>query len=528
MSVSALERNIIERVNMGDMLRRRARSESAQEALVAFENGERKSFTFFELNERVNKLARGLIGLGLEQYQKLAFMSANNLDYITVLFACYKLGVVAVPINFLQNPDDIRYNIEHSESSLLIYDPLLEDLALACVAGNDAIVSRVNMSAAAGKGDVSMQQLIADQDDGSELNDRVIADRDVAHMIYTSGTTSRPKGVVSSHLALYFSAMNGAISLGGKRHDSSLVVLPLFHCAALSLMYTTLNLGGKAVIMPAFDAATAAELIQSERIANAALLPMMWKAMLTVEGVDKSMFDSFTTGVYAMAPMDQASLDAVRELLGCEMHLGSGQTEFTPSACIFYDNSPQEHENANYWGVPCNAVDQAVIDDQGNEVAQGEVGEICWRGPQVMNGYFKNPEATAEASAFGWHHSGDLGMIDKYGQLVFVDRKKDTIKSGGENVSSIKVEQVILGMEGVALAAVFGVPHERWFEAVCAAVQLQPGIELTEEEVIDLCKQHLGGFEVPKKVVFVDSFEFTGTGKIRKVELRQQFADLFS
>lgn len=331
----------------------------------------------------------------------------------------------------------------------------------------------------------------------------------------------------SSHLALYLGALSGAITTRASHDQKLLSILPLFHCAALSLVYTSMNLGGKVVILPAFDAARVVDLMRSEDITSMVLMPMMWKALLAVEGVNDAPFPAFETGIYAMAPMDKESLDAVRNTFGCQMHLGSGQTEFAPPACMFHDGSPQEVENGNYWGMPNNFSDQAVLDEQGNEVPQGEMGEICWRGPQVMNGYFKNPEATAEVSKYGWHHSGDLGLIDKYGQLLFVDRIKDTIKSGGENVSSVKIEQVLLGLEGVLLAAAFGVPHDRWGEAVCVAVQLQPGAELDEEEAISHCKTQLGGFEVPKRVLFVDGFEFTGTGKIRKPGLRQQYADLF-
>lgn len=525
-NTEALNQNLIERVNIGDMLRRRARDNADTEALILNDNGTRTSVTFSQLNARVNQLARGLRAKGLNQHDKLALISSNNLDFLTVMFACYKLGATAVPINFLQTPDDIRYNIEHSESVIVVYDPLLEDIALPCIEGNEKVLCTVNMATETGKADTHINELVAQQS-ADDLEDCVILDRDTAHMIYTSGTTSRPKGVETSHLSLYFSAMGNAISLSAPLGQKQLLVLPMFHCAAVSLLVTTLNLGGAIVIQPAFDANDIVRTLQQERIQSMALLPMMWKALLTTEGIDKMSFPDFEYGIYAMAPMDKESLQQIRTTFDCQMHLGSGQTEFAPSACVFYDKSDQENPDGNYWGLPSNGVDQAIIDDDGNEVAQGELGEICWRGPQAMTGYFKNPEASSEASKFGWHHSGDLGLIDKYGQLMFVDRKKDTIKSGGENVSSVKVEQVIMGLDGVLLTAVFGVPHERWFEAVCAAVQLAPGTELTEEAVIEHCKAHLGGFETPKKVIFVDNFEYTGTGKIRKVALRQEYAKLF-
>ncbi|MCV6625573.1 MAG: AMP-binding protein, partial [Cellvibrionaceae bacterium] len=277
----------------------------------------------------------------------------------------------------------------------------------------------------------------------------------------------------------------------------------------------------------AFEPKQVADHLAAEQVELATFLPMMWNAMLALPDLAERDFSHFKTGVYAMAPMDAATLEQVRTAFGCAMHLGSGQTEFAPSACFFWDQSPTEHGEGNYWGKPVCGVDQAVIDEQGNELPPGEIGEIVWRGPQAMSGYFKNQEASLEASKFGWHHSGDLGLIDSEGQLLFVDRKKDTIKTGGENVSSMKVEQTLLSYDGVFQAAAFGVPHPHWSEAVCACVIPTPGAELDEAALIAHCKAHLGGFEVPKAVIIADSLPMTGTGKIRKVELRMEHKDLF-
>ena len=191
------------------------------------------------------------------------------------------------------------------------------------------------------------------------------------------------------------------------------------------------------------------------------------------------------------------------------------------------DEAPTEFGAGNYWGVPNIIVDQAIIDDHGQEIPQGEVGEICWRGPLAMTTYLNDPEATAQAQQFGWHHSRDLGLIDSEGQLLFVDRKKDTIKSGGENVSSMKVEQALISHPNVIQAAAFAVPHPRWDEAVVACIQTNGSNKLSEEEVIEHCKKSLGGFETPKKIMSVDSFPMTGTGKVRKVDLRKEYSKLF-
>jgi len=526
MSTRTLEQNLIERVAIGDVLRRRSRDSALLPALVDFPGGQRREINYRDLNNRVNQLAHGLIAKGLKQGDKLALVSSNQSDMVVVYFACYKLGVVVVPINFMQSAEDIRYNFEHSEAVSVIYENILAELALSSLEGNANIKFTAQLGQDKGAADYSVDELISGQST-SEIEDRIINDRDTAHMIYTSGTTSRPKAVESSHLALMMAALTGAIELETAKESRLIIVLPLFHCAALCILLPNLIREGCTVIHAAFDPLVIVDSIEKEKIETGAFLPMMWNAMMATPDIEKRDLSSFKVGIYSMAPMDAPSLNRVRDTFGCKMHLGSGQTEFVPSACFFRDKSPTEFGEGNYWGVPVCTVDQAVIDDQGNEVPQGEIGEIVWRGSQVMSGYYKNPEASAEASQFGWHHSGDLGLIDNQGQLLFVDRKKDTIKSGGENVSSMKVEQALLSFDGVMQAGAFGVSHPHWSEAVCACVIATPGVELDVAEIEKHCKAQLGKFEVPKAIMICDTLPMTGTGKIRKVELRQQYSELF-
>jgi len=200
--------------------------------------------------------------------------------------------------------------------------------------------------------------------------------------------------------------------------------------------------------------------------------------------------------------------------------LGTGQTECFPATNVF-EASQHLDKSGNYWGLSTVALDTCVMDDNGNILPPGEVGEIVWRGPGVMEGYYKDEEATVESRKFGWHHSGDLGSFDEDGQLLFVDRKKDMIKTGGENVASIKVELAILGDHRVDQVAVVGLPDERWIEAVTAFVIPMKGSQITEQDIIQLCKRELGKFEVPKKVIFMDSLPVTSTGKVRKNILRK-------
>jgi len=521
-----LNRNLIERVAIGDMLRRRARASGNREALVDFHGGSRRSLTYKEFNSQVNRVLRGLREQGLKQGDRVALLCSNRIEFFVVAFACYKAGMVFMPVNFVQNQDDIRYNLEHAKARAVIFESGLAQLTLGCAEGLDHIIRKFCIGDSTIQGCVSFAELL-DRRDDSEIEDVILGDRDVIQLLYSSGTTSRPKGVETSNLSIYFASLSNALTLGYGQHHSALIVLPVFHCAALMLSISALQTGGKAVLTSAFESADALRLLESEQINSLALLPVMWKALLVHPDITHYDYSAMKFGLYAMAPMDSASIQRLRNAFGCEFHLASGQSEFTAMACVFYDGSPTEQVEGNYWGVPVMTAEQAVLDDQGNELSTGEIGEICWRGPHVMSGYLKNPEATAEVSQFAWHHSGDLGYIDNCGQLMFVDRKKDMIKSGGENVPSCRVEQVLLEHAEIVQAAVFGVSHPRWSEAVCAAVQLAPNALLDEPAIVAHCKEQLGGFQVPKKVFIVDSFLVTGTGKIKKVELRQRYANTF-
>ena len=526
MNQQELEKNLVERVAMGDLLRRRARDSATLPALVDYYGGARREASYGELNNKVNQLAHALIQEGVKQGDKLAILAINQIDVVVTYFACYKLGVIAVPINFMQSVDDVRFNLEHSETRVIVYDPMLADLVHASTQNNNNLAFTIALGEDKGRATFAFKSFIA-QRDTAEVEDRIIADRNTAHMIYTSGTTSKPKAVETSHLSLTIAALTGALELSLNVQCKMLLVLPMFHCTALSILYPTIMRSGCCVLHAAFDPMLIVDSLEKEKVETSVLLPMMWNALMATPDFDKRDFSHFELAIYGMAPMSQQNRQQIRDAFGCKIHLGSGQTEFSPVSCLFKDGSSTEFEEGNYWGVPLCFTEQAVIDENGNEVAQGEVGEIVWRGPQVMNGYFKNPTASESAYKYGWHHTGDLGFIDAEGQLMFIDRVKDTIKSGGENVSSQKVEQTLCLLPEIDAAAAIGVPHPHWGEAVCACVV---GANLDEEAlpaIVAFCKTKLGKFEVPKQIFICESLPMTSTGKVRKVELREQYREFF-
>lgn len=523
MITQSLAQNLVERVAFGDTLRRRARDSGASTAIIGYNEQGRHSITYAELYQQANKLVRGFRQEGLEQGDSIALLTTNSIEFFIALFACYKGGFVAVPINFLQNITDIHYNLEQANTKAVIAESRFMPLTLS----RQLTSIKIRISTNPCDEWISLGQLMASQS-GQDIDDIIINDRDTAHILFSSGTTSKAKGIETSHLAITMTTLTTPIGFNFALKHRHLAVLPTFHCAALTFCLSTLHLGGTLSLIAAFEPQAIAKILHSDHIQSTGLLPVMWKALIALPDLASYDHSALETGIYAMAPMDNATLDSLRSTFnGCKFHLGTGQSEFTPVTSIFYDRSDTQFSQGNYWGVPTLLTDQAILDDQGNEVAHGQKGEICWRGPQVMSRYLNNQNESHQASQFGWHHSGDLGLIDDKGQLLFIDRKKDIIKSGGENVASIKVEQVLLGADNVVQVAVFGVPHEQWVEAVIGAVQLSPNANFDEETILNHCKEQLAGFEVPKRILKLAEFPLTATGKVQKNELRSQYSKLF-
>ncbi len=524
---TALEVNLIRRIAMGDALRRRATSHGQCEALVEFIDGERIATNYRHLNQSVNQVVRGLRSRDIKQGDRVAILGANTHQMITTLLACFKGGFIAVPINYGQSPTDIEYNIEHSGSVAIFADTALQPLVERISAKIDHHFLAISLAGAATGSVVAFEELHAGQD-SSEIEDIIITDDDVAEIIYTSGTTARPKGVMLSHKNLYIATLNTVISIGANK-DSIChpAVLPLFHIAAQLFALVALHLGSKIVLQHDFEAAPLLALIESEELKFTILLPLMWKAMLDCPELDKHDYSSLQLGMYGMAPMDTETLNKLHKAFACPFSTGSGQTETSGLATMMAATQGVLKEG-NIWGNGSITSDQAIMDNAGNILQTGEIGEVVWRSPQVMLAYYKNSQASSAARAFGWHHSGDIGYLDDDLHFCFIDRKKDTIKSGGESVSSVKVESCILTCEGVANVGVIGLAHKHWGEAVIAVVSGKAGAALEEQAIIAHCKQTLSGFESPKRVIILEQLPMTATGKVKKHLLRQEYAGLFT
>ena len=520
-----LEDNLVDRVAIADVLRRRARDSADSVALIDYSAEPPVRLTFDQLNRQANAFGHAILGGGAVQGDRIVVLSPNCTDITATMYACFKTGLVYVPLNYMMSDNDLVYVVDHCDPACAVIHPSLasrwanigsrlKGTPRVLVMGDDDQI-----------GFPALNRLAAALPD-SDHDTVILRDRDPVQILYTSGTTARPKGVVNTNLNLFISSLNMALVFNLSRRDSYASPLPLFHVAAQGHMLMTHQVGGTFVVST-FEAGKFARILTDEQINGAFLLPMMWKAMLELQDIETFDFSSLKRGLYAMAPMSPSILDRLHEVFGCPFNQTSGQTE-SNVVTKFYDGTAVEFPGANYWGVPAPIADQAILDEEGNEVATGVVGEICWRSPSVMLTYYKDDSALRAARRFGWHHSGDLGHIDAFGQLRFVDRKKDMVKSGGENVSSVRVEQAILGLPGVAAAAVVGLPHPKWEEAVTAFVRLHSGSTLSVEQILEGCRSALSRFEVPKHIEIVEHLPATPTGKIQKHELRQTYAALYA
>jgi long-chain acyl-CoA synthetase len=510
-----LARNLIQRVNIGDSLTRAAAARPGHLAVVDGERG----FTYAEFNRWVNRIANGLLGLGYTRGDALALASGNSADFLAVYYACAKIGVVVVPVNLGWRADEVSYVLGHSaarglavETQLVgaMDDVKLDGIELFVLPGTHAEVRR--------------GRPIAEIEAGDDEPRCYVEDRDALSYLYTSGTTSFPKGVVGTHLGIYLESMSAALDSGWNGGDRFIAMMPMFHTAQVNAFCTPAVLVGATLhVMRGFDPAVFLDMIERDRITQVFGLPMMFQLALDHPSFAGRDVSSLKRAVYAMAPMPDELIRRCLESFGCDFALLFGQTEMSPITTLFRPEHQLTHIGAV--GTPLTGVQVAIMGPDGELLPAGEQGEIVYRGPSTMQEYLHNPEATDQAFAYGWFHSGDVGRFGDDGVLWFADRYKDVIKTGGENVASIEVEKAVYAAEpGVSEVVVVGLPHERWTEAITAVVVPKEGATIDEAALIAGLKQRLAGFKVPKSVIVVDGLPKTSTGKIQKNRVREDHA----
>jgi fatty-acyl-CoA synthase len=506
---------------IGDLPRRTAARYPDKPGIIT----EDRRLTFGEFDRAVNRCANALAGRGLAKGDRLALLSHNCWQYAVLAFATARLGVVLVPINFMLGAAEIAFILRHSSATAMVTEGALGATAEKAIesAGTPCSV-RGWIGAAVPDGWEDVDTWI---DGGADSPiETLVADDDPVRLMYTSGTESRPKGVLLSSRSLISQYVSCAIDGGMSVEDVEVHALPMYHCAQLDCFLSVdVYLGATSVIVPGPDPATLLATIEREKITKLFCPPTVWISLLRHPDFDTRDLSSLRKGYYGASPMPVEVLRELQQRLP-DVRLWNfyGQTEMAPVATILQPHEQLSH--AGSAGRTALNVETIVVDDEDNELPPGSVGEIVHRSPHATLGYHDDEDKTADAFRNGWFHSGDLGVFDSDGYLTIVDRKKDMIKTGGENVASREVEEAIYQLDAVAEVAVFGISHPHWIEAVTAVVVPKPGATLTAEQVQEHAAGILAGYKRPKYVVFADSLPKNPSGKILKKELRLTYAQL--
>jgi fatty-acyl-CoA synthase len=507
------------RQTLGDILRRSAAREPRKTAIVCGGT----TWTFAELDAICDRLAAGLAGIGVRTGDRVAILSRNSHAFAALRFALARLGAVLVPINFMLNADEAAFILRHAGARLLAVGP---DLALAGkqAASRDTKVERLiwlpgEDGGTAPEGMLAFDALLAQETRPPEVE---VEGRSLAQIIYTSGTESLPKGAMLTHEAVLWEYVSCVVEGEIASGDRVLHALPLYHCAQLDVFLgPSVYVGATSVITGKPTPDNILALLEKHGCNSFFAPPSIWIALLRSPAFDKTDLSRLAKGYYGASIMPVAVLEEIgRRLPKVRLWNFYGQTEIAPLATVL---KPEDQvRKAGSAGRAVLNVETRVVDDGMKDVRPGEVGEIVHRSPQLLQGYFNDEARTAAAFEGGWFHSGDLATIDEEGYITVVDRKKDMIKSGGENVASREVEEKIYQHPAVSEVAVVGLPDPYWVEAVTAVIVVKSGSSLDEASVIQHCKSRMAPFKVPKRVVFVDSLPKNPSGKLLKRELRQR------
>lgn len=500
--------------SIGEMLRRSRFRHGRRTAVICGD----QSWSYETLDDRVDRLAAGLAEFGIGKGDRVALLARNSHAFVEVRFAAARIGAVLVPINFMLNEESAMYVLEHSGARILFLDPTTVQFAACATNHVEAIFGIPGEfgQAPAGSAIASVETLYS----GGPLPDVNVFPEDPLQIIYTSGTESRPKGAVLTHSAVLWQYQSCIGDCEWSKDTIALHALPLFHCAQLDgMLGPGLSVGAVNVItsIPSPDNIMGA--IEKHTVNAFFAPPTVWISLLRSPRFDDCDFGSLKRAYYGASIMP---LETVRELIdrlpGLRLWNLYGQTEIAPVATMLFPD--EQLARPGSIGRPVLHVQTRVVDDDMQDVPTGGIGEVVHRSPQLMTEYWGDEEKTREAFSGGWFHSGDLATVDSDGYITIVDRKKDMIKTGGENVSSREVEEALYLYSAVSEAAVVGLPHPTWIEAITAVVVLRNDAVCTADDVFNHCSKYLAGFKMPRGVVFVRELPKNASGKVVKRDIR--------
>lgn len=486
--------------------------------------GERRQ-SYRQLADRVARFAGALRTLGLQPGERVAMLSLNSDRYLEYYLATFWAGGAVNPVNTRWSAAEIIYSLDDCQTSILIVDDHFASLASTLKAQCGGLRHVLHLGeGAAPSGCDSLDALIAG---ATPIEDAFRRGQELAGVFYTGGTTGFPKGVMLHHDGIT-SATLCRLALGYVPGEAYLHAAPLFHLAGAIGLFAQLLSGGRHVMVSAFDPLAVFSIIERERVTDTLLVPTM--IQMLVDHPERSRYDlsSLRFIVYGAAPISEALLDrAFAALPGASFMQGYGMTELSGPLTFL---EPQYHTTQGRKlgkllsaGRASMFAETRIVDAQGREVPRGSVGEIAFRAPSAMLGYWNRPSETADTLRDGWVHTGDGGYMDDEGFVFIVDRVKDMIVSGGENVYSAEVENALAGHPAVAACAVIGIPDARWGEAVHAVVVVKPGAATDEADLIAHCKARIAGYKCPRKVEFRSELPLTGAGKVMKAKLREPY-----
>jgi len=512
---------VIWRQTLGDLLRRTAARTPHKTAIRCGT----VAWTYAQFDGLCSQLAAGITAQGMRMGDRVAILARNSHAFAAVRFAVARIGAVLVPINFMLKPEEVAHILRHSGARFLCVDSELAPIGREAARHNTSVERQAWLPSegptAPADGLLRFEDLLLETASPS------IHDLDgsmPAQIVYTSGTESTPKGAVLTHEALIWEYVSCLVDAEIAAEDLVLHALPFYHCAQLDVFLgPSIYVGATNIITSRPVPENLLPLLERHRVTSFFAPPTVWISLLRSPLLERSDLRNLRKGYYGASIMPAEVLRELQQRLP-QLRLWNlyGQTEIAPVATVL---KPEDQlRKPGSAGRPALNVETRIVNESGADVAVGEVGEILHRSPQLMRGYYHDDERTKAAFEGDWFRSGDLGTLDDEGYITIVDRRKDMIKSGGENVSSREVEEAIYSLAQVSEVAVIGLPHPLWVEAVTAVVVLRSNQTLTADQLLAHCAVHLAAFKVPKRVLFIDSLPKNPSGKVLKRQLRESYS----
>ena len=478
-----------------------------------------KRWLYRDLNARANRLANGLLDLGAKKGDRVGVLLHNGNEIAEAVFASARIGTVSISLNFRLAGREFEYILDNSDATILIYGQEFQDKVDAIRSNLKKIKHYIRVGENEIKGgDYQYEQLLQTHSD-SEPSRQIEMDDD-SSLIYTSGTTGRPKGVVRTHQTNLWASLNTVIEMGYRFDDVEMYMVPLFNVGFFNFFTPNIIAGGTVVVISQFEENEVLRLIETEQVTRMFMVPAMWNRLINVKNFFEYDLSSLRVGISGAESMPTSLKHQIKErftdieIWECYGLSEGGKTYLRPDDCL------RKFSSVGKAGL---TDETRVVDENDEDVGIEKEGEVLFRGPSLMKEYYGNSEATAQALKGGWLHTGDIGKLDEDGFLYIVDRKKDMIISGGENIYPREIEDVLASHPKIFEVAVIGLPDPQWGESVMAVVVVKEGETMEAQEVVEYCKSSLASYKKPRAVEFVDSLPRNPSGKVLKPELREKY-----